>query len=60
VGEVASSNLVVPTVYFQSFSFGEFPEWVQLRVRNGSRPFFSHDDLYRSSPREVHARPTPE
>jgi hypothetical protein len=44
VGEVASSNLVVPTIYFQSLRFSEFPEWVQperpayplaVRARNG-------------------------
>ena len=28
VGEVASSNLVVPTIYFQSLTRGKCPKWV--------------------------------
>jgi hypothetical protein len=28
VGEVASSNLVVPTIYFQSVTGGKLPKWV--------------------------------
>ena len=28
MGEVASSNLVVPTIYFQLVTGGGFPKWV--------------------------------
>ena len=28
MGEVASSNLVVPTIYFQLVTGGESPKWV--------------------------------
>ena len=29
MGEVASSNLVVPTIYFQSLTGGKCPKWVR-------------------------------
>jgi hypothetical protein len=35
VGEVASSNLVVPTIYFQSLSYCRYGSWVQAWVRKG-------------------------
>src|SRR4030088_1326852 len=35
VGEVASSNLVVPTIYFQLVTYATRVEWVQAWVRKG-------------------------
>ena len=56
MGEVASSNLVVPTIYFQSVTGGKYPKWVHgfepvsltlavLIHWSGDRCLIQQDDL---------------